>query len=341
MLTQSLPDITSPAVGLRPATDFEFSALLQAHHESKARERQLYTSEAELYLSFMATLPEVQAVSFDIFDTALVRYVDHPVDVFFHLEQHPAFDQFAFRQPVSGLRIAAESKAREMVFKIISSYEVNLLEIYQVFCDLNGISRDYAEAFVAAEEEIELELCVACAPLQRLYQEAVAAGKKALFVSDTYHGVEFLTRLLRHIGYEVAPESIIASSATRKAKQSGHLFPFVLSSLGIEPDQLLHLGDHPISDDERPRALGIRTILHSQKASSEQPELSMAGGGPRVPGDDPKLAQRSKVRGMVRSTGQAAAERGRTEDFWWKFGYSSAGPLTVGFCQWLEQSLRN
>ncbi len=32
---------------------------------------------------------------------------------------------------------------------------------------------------------------------------------------------------------------------------------------------------------------------------------------------------------------------GHAQDFWWNFGYSAVGPLTVGFCQWLEASLRN
>jgi predicted HAD superfamily hydrolase len=318
-----------------------FEELHKFVEAKRTKDRSKYTSADRLYPAFLDTLPEVDVVSFDIFDTALIRYVDHPVDVFFHLAQHPAFKAHRFAQPVSRQRIAAESTARKMVFGLISSSEVNLLEIYQVFCDLNGISREFAEGFVAAEEQIELNLCIPCLPIQRLAEEAASAGKRVLFVSDTYHTADFLLRLLRNIGYSVKPEDIFASSVSRKSKQGGDLFPEVLAAAGIAPERVLHLGDHPISDYTKAFSAGLNAILHPHKASRETSDLLFASSAQGKNSDDRSLGQMSVVRGIIRAAGQTAEDRGHGDDFWWKFGYRSAGPLTVGFCQWLEHGLRS
>jgi predicted HAD superfamily hydrolase len=317
-----------------------FDALLQFAQENRRHKRRHYTEAADLYASFMALLPEADVVSFDIFDTALVRLVDHPVDIFFHLESMPAFARFSFQRAISRLRVEAENRARALVYSILGSSEVNLLEIYQVFCDLNGISRDFAPGFMAAEEEVELRLCVPLPAIQQIYMAAAAAGKRVIFVSDMYHTHEFLVRLLHNIGYPVAERDLFLSSVARKAKQSGQLFPEVIAALGVPAQAILHFGDHPVSDYERAKDAGIRAILHSHKASADQPRLVHSAAGLLRAGEDTRLAQQSHLRGMIRLTPHAAERRGRTGDFWWSLGYSAAGPMTVGFCQWLRQSLQ-
>lgn len=337
-------DSTASSLPHRPlqqTSAISFEALREFAERARNKDRAQYTSAARLSPMFHEILPAVDAVSFDIFDTALVRYVDHPVDVFFHLAQHPAFKAHRLQKPISRQRIEAENVARKMVFGILASSEVNLLEIYQVFCDLNGISREHAEGFVAAEEQIELDLCIACRPIQRLAEEAASSGKRVLFVSDTYHTAEFLLRLLRKIGYRVEPEDIYASSVARKSKQSGDLFPEVLASIGIAPERVLHLGDHPVSDYTKALSAGVNTILHAHKASRETSNLLALSGAQGKNSDDRSLSQSSVVRGMLQTADQTATEHGHGNEFWWKFGYCSAGPLTVGFCQWLEQSLRS
>jgi len=318
----------------------DFASLLQFVHELRQKERANYTAAAELLPAFRKALQACEIVSFDIFDSAVVRYVDHPADVFFHLERQPAFAAYQFSQPVSRLRIMADNTARSLVHKLIGSAEVNLLEIYQVYCDQQGLSREHAESFQKAEEAVELQLCVACPAIHRLYEEAIAAGKRVVFVSDTYHTEEFLRRLLAACHYVAAPGALFASSAIRKSKQSGELFPRVIADLGIAPGAILHVGDHPISDYRQPLASGVPSILHTFKTSCEQQSLSSYNGGPRNQGDDTLLSQHSLIRGMLSMAAQRAAECGKEDDFWWKFGYSGAGPLTVGYCQWLKQSLR-
>ena len=314
----------------------DFDGLLRFAKDSREKARKDYTPNNCLQSEFAEYLQDVKVVSFDIFDTALVRRVDHPVDVFFHLGQHGAFKAHTFAGSIAKLRVSAEQAARTMVFRVIASYEVNLLEIYQVFCDLNGISREYAESFVEAEEAIELELCAPCAAIHRLYEEAIERGRQAIFISDTYHRTEFLVRLLNAVGYPVDGSVAFASAEARKAKQNGELFTEVFGKLGIAPSAVLHVGDHPVSDYKRPKSLGIASLLHSHKASNDRAELfdEVTKGAQ----NDLLLSQRSMIRGLVRMAGQ---QREVGNDFWWRFGYSAVGPMTVGFCEWLEETMRN
>ena len=341
---EPVADLAGSSFARRPlqqAQALPFEALREFAGNFRNKDRSKYTSTIRLVPSFQELLPTVDAVSFDIFDTALLRYVEHPIDVFFHLAQHSAFRSHHFAKSIIRQRIEAEGTARKMVFSLSGSSEVNLLEIYQVFCDLNGVAREHADEFVAAEEQIELDLCFACRPIQRLAEAAASTGKRVLFVSDTYHTADFLLRLLRNIGYKVEAKDIFASSAARKSKQSGDLFPEVLATVGIAPERLLHLGDHPISDYAKALSAGVSAILHPHKASRETSNLLSLTSADGKGCDDHILSQTSVVRGMVQAVHQAAESHGHAGDFWWKFGYRGAGPLTVGFCQWLEQNLRS
>ncbi len=334
-----VPPILEIATDVLPPPP-SFAAIREFVCQRRAAERASYTEDAELTTVFLRELEQVDVVSFDIFDTALFRYVDHPVDVFLHFERLPAFAAHRYNQAISRKRLLAEQAVRPIAARLIGSHEVNLYEIYQVFCEQNGIPQEFAASFTDAEEDLELQLCAPNPAIVALYRAAVGLGKRVIFVSDTYHRDCFLLRLLNAHGYAAVKEDLFASSHLRKSKQSGLLFPHVVQALGVQPGRMLHVGDHPISDFREPKAMGIRSILHTHKLSKETPTLMTQNGGPLRPGDDSRLSYLSLVRGLRSVTPQRAAEFERAQDFWWKFGYAAAGPLTTGFCQWLEESFR-
>lgn len=325
------PDVTTPPT---------FSAMREFVCRHKAMERKSYTAAAGLTDVFLRELEQVDIVSFDIFDTLLLRYVDHPVDVFLHFERQPVFAAHRYNQAISRKRILAEQAMRMAAARLISSHEVNLYEIYQIFCEQNGISQDFAASFTDAEEALELRLCAPNPAIAALYDAARNAGKRVIYVSDTYHRDYYLLRLLQAHGYAAAGADLFASSALRKSKQSGLLFPHVLNAVGVDAGRMLHVGDHPVSDYREPKAIGIRSILHTHKLSKETPSLMTQNGGPQRPGDDSRLSYLSVVRGLRSVTPQRAEACGRGQDFWWKFGYAAAGPLTTGYCQWLQECFR-
>jgi HAD superfamily hydrolase (TIGR01549 family) len=286
-------------------------------------------SGAALIEAFQVALADCQVVSFDVFDTLLVRRVHQPADVFLHLEKTDAFRRHGpWPAPVWQLRAKAENQARRQLHQSTGSGEVTLEEIYAAFCDLSRLPREDAAGLVRAEEEIERRLCHACAAITALYERAVAAGKRIIFVSDTYHHARFLQELLTARGFRATSDVVFASSDLRLNKQSGQLFPQLLRRIGLNPEVILHVGDHPISDFERPRALGIQAILHSHRASSMESSTFIS-------------ADLAPLQSFLR--GSASIEikcHEPVRDFWWLLGYNIFGPLLTGFCMWLERSFR-
>src|ERR1700722_15315658 len=198
---------------------------------------------------FLAALPACQIVSFDIFDTLLVRRVHQPSDVFLHLERTEPFRrQASWPAPPWQLRVQAENQARRQLHQASGSGEATLSEIYAAFCALTKLPADRAAALVRAEEEVELKLCRACPALAALYEQAVKSGKRVLFVSDTYHHARFLRELLVANGFAADADHLFASSDLRLNKQSGQLFTAFLQRTGTLASSILHVGDHPVSD---------------------------------------------------------------------------------------------
>jgi predicted HAD superfamily hydrolase len=83
------------------------------------------------------------------------------------------------------------------------------------------------------------------------------AGARVVAVSDTYYSGEELRRLLRSHGAERAFDAVYASADFGATKKSGRLFPLVLEAEGVEPKDVLHLGDDRLADLDMPKAKGL------------------------------------------------------------------------------------
>lgn len=302
-----------------------FATLQKFASQRQQKENQKYTQDKEIERIFDEELKRYRVISFDIFDTLLMRTVDHPSNVFFFLKDEPAFHKQIFSAPLFHLRTEAENLARQALFNTTGSGEVNLSEIYAVFCKRNNISLGLIPQFVAAEENIERKLCQPNPFFVELYQRAIDAGKCVVIASDMYLHKSFLLRLLSEKGFPVTEKNLFVSSDLRVSKQSGVLFSKMLDALKVRPEDVLHLGDHPISDYDKPKEMGINVLLHIHKASSNVVNGCCSEESATV---------QSYLRGMIRVKRHATSLH---EDFWTWLGYRVFGPLTTGFCCWLKE----
>jgi predicted HAD superfamily hydrolase len=253
-----------------------FASVQRYAAETTQVRRTWATPAMELAQVFRACLAHCQVVSFDVFDTLLVRWVHDPRDVFLHLEKKEPFRrQTRWPALVWQLRQQAENQARRKQHQATGNGEVTLTEIYAAFCDLAQWRHPVAE-LVRAEEEVELKLCRPCTAIGKLYEMACAAGKRVIFVSDTYHHARFLGEMLTANSFPATPENLFVSSDRRLNKQSGELFPKIVEQIGLRASALLHVGDHPVSDFEQPQAIGIKAILHEHRASAVRPHKVFA-----------------------------------------------------------------
>lgn len=274
---------------------------------------------------FDAAFSSARIVSFDVFDTLVVRKVAAPRDVFLHLATPQPFAAWGLPHDALAVeRMEAEREARLRGQKTTGSYEVTLHEVHAVLAERLGRPATDVPAMVAAERLVERALCVAHPYLRTWFDRARSEGKAVWVVSDTYHEAGFLEELLRSCGYDLEGVIIVASSEARASKGEGSLFKQLLETHRVRAKDILHIGDHPEADDAVPSRLGLSTLLHPWAASRHT--------------DAPTLSRGDSVAVGLAQIGARAPQP--AFPFWWRFGYSVAGPVLVGFALWLEERFR-
>ncbi|RAI42961.1 HAD family hydrolase [Rhodoplanes roseus] len=206
------------------------------------------------------------AVSFDVFDTVLMRRCTTPEGVFELACRHAGADvgRPGLVESFVQHRRLAEGAARRKSARAGRDGEVTIEAIWAEFPRrLFGLSALSPEELAEAEFRAELDLCLADPEIAFLYDEARSDGFRTGFVSDTYWGAERLGRLLRHCRPGLAWDFLYASCDHDTGK-SRKLFERVLAAEGLSPGELTHIGDHPVADVATPRKLGIGARAYAQ-----------------------------------------------------------------------------
>lgn len=197
----------------------------------------LYAMEDEKY----------EYISFDLFDTLVVRPFYNPDDLFGLLDN--LFESY-IQANISFKRIRTdgEKACREkMKFMHPEYQDVTLTEIYDYIASTYQIPDKICKKLM--EKEVELEKKYIC---QRktgklLYDTAVSANKKIIITSDMYLEMDTIEQILQLNGY-AGYEKIFLSSSERVLKSTGDLFSRIVQTLDIEPVSILHIGDSWVND---------------------------------------------------------------------------------------------
>lgn len=211
--------------------------------------------------------PEIRCISFDIFDTLILRPFFKPTDLFSLL--NPRLDALlgaAFLYDFAELRIQAERQARLNIGKEYRYEDVTLQEIYDELAQQNHFSPDVVQTLMREEQELEVRFCTARQKLKEIYDLAVFLRKEVICISDMYLDRYTIEQILNKNGYTNINKLFI-SCEERLTKASGHLYEEVLKRLNIQPEQLLHIGDNWNSDIAAARARKLSAFF-VPKASS-------------------------------------------------------------------------
>ncbi len=240
-------------------------------------------------------LARFRVISCDIFDTALYRHVARPADVLLAVGLRAraagliACDADAFRV----FRETAENTARRAARKA-GHDEVRIAEIYAHLASC-GVVAD-AEAAAALEFATECAMCHANHALRDALL-ARPAEQRLIFLSDSIFPGAWLARLLAENGYGRDCE-VISSADTRRSKDSGRLFAWLLDHLGCPAAEILHLGDNPLSDIARAHAQGLATFAVSRAV---------------LPPENETIAERHPMLRLLHSRRRVAASRARPD----------------------------
>jgi len=187
-------------------------------------------------------------ISFDIFDTLVVRDLSEPTELFRKIEQTQQIPHFAEN------RILAEKKARQK-----ANGEVTIEDIYRCF---PGVSEEKIPEYCRRELDMELQVCRANERIAEFYSECIRR-KKVVLVSDMYLPTAMMSEIIDHCGI-TGYEKIYISCDEGTTKRSGGLYDAVLKDLGITADRLTHIGndfmgDYICAKRRKIRAVKIKT----------------------------------------------------------------------------------
>ena len=206
-------------------------------------------------------LNQGEIVTFDIFDTLIMRYVAAPalVNEIIQLK----LEERGINLDFPTLRIKAEELARQKKFA-----DVTLDEIYQSFAELAKLDVDTCKKIRELEVSTEVQLILPREDVVAWFKEILLRGRKVWLVSDMYMQTPDLERLLAKCavtGYE----KLLISCETGMRKDTAAIWND-FASRGLN---LVHVGDNEMSDVQLPgdRKFGIYHLMSAVNLFSQVP----------------------------------------------------------------------
>lgn len=287
---------------------------------------------SELNAGYLDAFPAIKILSLDCFDTIFWRKVAAPVDIFFELADRPAYKAFGL---TAAIRIRAEQSARRRAKIRRQVTEISLAEIYREA--LPAASSAEILRLVDAELGVESEYGFTFQPVVDLIGSAKARGLSVIVVSDTYFSESQLKKLLFSISPDLERDidDVYCSSSFGQSKAEG-IWRFILPKLGVQPAEILHLGDNLNADllgAERFGINGSHLVHHDPQV------VDMFEDRRRVA---PQLFQRIGEAAPLPSYFHghfAAAAPNDSDDF--RLGYFTLGPILYSFADFILRELRS
>ncbi len=298
---EDLERVPVPAGCTNPHADIETDGLDYWLRDAPER-----PAEDEL----VARLRSYDVVSFDVFDTLLVRKVDRPDDLFHVLGRQTGFFDF------HDARQEFEARCRVAAFAETGAREISLDDIYAAL----DAGLGFGEEVERREVQLEQLLCEASPVMRRVFAAVRDAGTAVVVTSDMYLPRPVLEDLLHRNGYD-GWSGVYLSSERGCQKGDGGLFDILAADFAGQ--RIVHVGDNKRVDVARAREHGLD--------AEWWPDLRRTTRGLGVKDD---CLAASFYRSLI-CRKMVLPERG--EGLLFRHGYRVGGILAWGYCQWLDE----
>lgn len=175
-------------------------------------------------------------ISFDVFDTLLMRKTLQPKDIFSLVEVRAMKEkniQCAFEKN----RILAEQN-------LLASFIPNYLQIYNELQFITGISDDEKEYLMDLELRIESQMLIPRKEMVRVFDYAKSRNKKIYLISDMYLSSNWIGNQLKKAGIIGYDELMIFNEYSTSKGQN--LFNVFIHK--VKDKKILHIGDSEAFD---------------------------------------------------------------------------------------------
>lgn len=191
-------------------------------------------------------IEKAEIVSFDVFDTLIMRKTLYPEDVF-DIVQRKAERLGISIQDFKNLRKRADDENPYIL--------PTIFQIYDHLSQIGNIGQTDKETLLKLELAAEKEVLILRRSMKEILDFAVKKGKRVHLISDMYLTREHFQEILEELGIK-GYEDIWVSCEHKESKRGGLFKTFKNEIAG---ETYLHIGDNLISDGESARAAGIRT----------------------------------------------------------------------------------
>lgn len=277
-------------------------------------------------------------VSFDVFDTLIVRPFAEPWHLFFAVEEKArnilgdSFFNFVY------FRRMAEADMRRISG---SGVEITIEEIYTRIKELTGIPQKDIDTIMQYEIECELFYCKASRIFSKEYNFTKLLCNRISIISDIYLHTSTIKELLAKAGYSDY-DLLLVSADTKVRKHDGSLYKqyihHAMEQWHTLPEHCLHIGDNPIADLEMPRKYGIKSYCFPrgiQNYSKSFISNYLSSNIQRTNISGSFISGLISARWYNDSFNKIYTDSAFNGDAF-MFGYCAAGPLILGFIQWLH-----
>lgn len=186
-------------------------------------------------------LCDYDVISFDVFDTLILRPFTSPRVLFSIMEQRLGIYKFA------KIRVDSENEIRNLKQESENHDNITLSEIYSLVQKKTNLNADKTEAL---EYQLELNYCFANPYFQEVISILRNNNKKIIAITDMYLSREQISGILKKSGYE-GFNDIFVSSEYNMSKKNGNIYEVVKEK--FKNNKIIHIGDNYFSDIENAR----------------------------------------------------------------------------------------
>lgn len=264
-------------------------------------------------------LKNYKYISFDIFDTLVVRNVLKPSDVFLIIENE--YNNNNRKKINDFVRIRKLSQKNATNNK--DGEEITLLDIYNEMYQYYDAK--ICDCLKKLEMETEINVCVPNKKIiKEYYKYAIKNNIKIIITSDMYLDENTIKKILDKCN--IVYDKLYLSSKLKLRKSTGTIFDFIVNDLNISKSELIHVGDNIISDYLIPKINGIKSILIASNSNNMF--------------YNNKVPKKYKI--QYKTLEKFVSNNiDIDKSYYYKMGYETFGPILYGFTKNLQKNLSN
>ena len=260
-------------------------------------------------------LEKYDIISFDIFDTLILRPFEQPIDLFKILGIRHNILNF------QEIRRKAERIARKKQKEMYGNKEVTIYDIYK---EINILTDLDVETGVKAEFEAEKNFCYANPYMKEIFDKLISKGKEIIIVSDMYIPHDMMVELLENCGYK-GYSKLFVSCDYFMTKREGDLYKWIIDNY-IGNRTIIHIGDNEVSDINSAKLNNLATYYYKKNSDIDSEVFN--------------LEMSSTIGSLYKGIVNNYLNNGisdKINSVYYRYGFIYSGFLIYGYVNWIHK----